>query len=45
MELIWKNRNKKELQIVSIENLEKVKNVCNMNLIEAKQRELRESRE
>ena len=41
-----RNRNKKELQIMSdIENLEKVESLCNMNLLEAKQRELQELRE
>ena len=41
-----RNRNKKELQIMSdIENLEKVENLCNMNILEAKQRELQELRE
>ena len=36
-----RNRNEKELQIMSdIENLEKVENLSNMNLLEVKLREL-----
>ena len=41
-----RNRNKKKLQMMSdIENLEKFENLCNMNILEAKQRELQELRE
>ena len=41
-----RNRKKRELQIVSeIVNLKKVENICNMNLLEVKRRELQVLRE